>query len=306
MTILAKKIAHVNLNVSSVNQELRFHTKNLKMRNVGHIQVAAQDGVPIGIESSVKWRGYRLNSISENLNATTFQLIEWERPVARLAPYGRANNVGISRIAIKVPNLDEIYQEITDIGVQIFDEPKIDEHTDEHFFCALNADGSMYQFIEGIGEPELWFVNVNCSDIELSMGWYQQHFGFELVSDVWEQECSGRPYGIAGKVKLKTVRLQLPGRQADCGLQLQQWDLPSTSGTQPYRVANNLGFNRIAFEVEDVHQCFQHLSTQAVDFSMPPVVFETDKNSAGDDPWIALLTDPDGTTIALMQNEVLG
>jgi hypothetical protein len=106
MTILAKKIAHVNLNVSSVNQELRFHTKNLKMRNVGHIQVAAQDGVPIGIESSVKWRGYRLNSISENLNATTFQLIEWERPVARLAPYGRANNVGISRIAIKVPNLD--------------------------------------------------------------------------------------------------------------------------------------------------------------------------------------------------------
>ena len=48
------------------------------MRNVGHIQVAAQDGVPIGIESSVKWRGYRLNSISENLNATTFQLIEWE------------------------------------------------------------------------------------------------------------------------------------------------------------------------------------------------------------------------------------
>ena len=58
MTILAKKISHVNLNVSSVNQELRFYTKNLKMRNVGHIQVAAQDGVPIGVESSVKWRGY--------------------------------------------------------------------------------------------------------------------------------------------------------------------------------------------------------------------------------------------------------
>ena len=54
MTSLAKKIAHVNLNVSSINQELRFHTKNLKMRNVGHIQVAAQDGVPIGVESSVK------------------------------------------------------------------------------------------------------------------------------------------------------------------------------------------------------------------------------------------------------------
>jgi hypothetical protein len=39
---------------------------------------------------------------------------------------------------------------------------------------------------------------------------------------------------------------------------------------------------------------------------MPPLGFWTDKNSDGDDPWIALLTDPDGTTLVLMQNEVLG
>jgi|TARA_B110000902_G_scaffold266712_1_gene355688 catechol 2,3-dioxygenase-like lactoylglutathione lyase family enzyme len=306
MTISAKKIAHVNLNVSSVNQGLRFHTESLKMRNVGHIQVAAQDGLPIGIESSVKWRGYRLNSISENLNATTFQLVEWERPIAKLAPYARANNAGISRIAIKVPNLDEIYQQLKHIGVKVFDQPKIDEHTNEHFFCALNADGSVYQFIEGIGEPELWFVNVNCSSIEVSKRWYQQHFGFELVSTVWEQEGSGRSYGIAGKIKLKTVRLQLPGRHADCGLQLQQWDLPATFGTKTYQVANNLGFNRIALEVEDVQQSYENLSDQGVKFSMPPVVFETEKNNGDSAPWIALLADPDGATIALMENEVLG
>ena len=67
-----------------------------------------------------------------------------------------------------------------------------------------------------------------------------------------------------------------------------------------------MGFNHIAFEVEDVQHCYQQLSTQAVDFSMPPLGFWTDKNSDGDDPWIALLTDPDGTTLVLMQNEVLG
>ncbi|MFQ3323491.1 MAG: catechol 2,3-dioxygenase-like lactoylglutathione lyase family enzyme [Pseudomonadales bacterium] len=306
MTISAKKIAHVNLNVSSVNQGLRFHTESLKMRNVGHIQVAAQDGLPIGIESSVKWRGYRFNSISENLNATTFQLVEWEHPIATLAPYARANNAGISRIAIKVPNLDEIYQQLKDVGVEIFDEPKIDKHTDEHFFCALNADGSIYQFIEGIGEPELWFVNINCSNIEISMRWYQQHFGFEIVSEVWEQEGTGRSYGIAGKIKLKTVRLQLPGRHADCGLQLQQWDLPATAGTQTYQVANNLGFNRLALEVEDVQQSYQDLLAEGVNFSMPPVVFETGKKGSDSDPWVTLLSDPDGATIALMQNEVLG
>ncbi len=302
MTITTKRIAHVTLNVAAINTALKFLIDKLGLVNRGHFQVAGEDGLAMGIDGQVKWWGYRFNSPGYQ-NATEFQLVEWERPITRLPPYQKAHNAGISRLAVKVPNLDEIYHLLIDHGVEVFAPPQINDTTGEHFFCSLNRDGSMYEFIEDVGEPELWFININCSNLDAAIEWYGR-LGLVPVSERWQQETSGRPYGIAGRVIFDTVRLQLPHQQADCGIQLQQWLLPATADSKPYERIDNMGFARFTIEVDDVHEAYQRLVAAGVHFTTPPVMF--DAQQGVQEPWVVFVQDPDGTYIGLVENESLG
>jgi catechol 2,3-dioxygenase-like lactoylglutathione lyase family enzyme len=212
--------------------------------------------------------------------------------------------VGWSRLAIRVADIDAVYQRLASSDLHCFTGPITGAVSGERFFCCANADGSVLQLVEHPGEPELHYININCVDLQRSSRWYQQVLGFEPESDVWDETLPGEAFGVHGPVHTRSQRLTLPDRETDCILQLQQWLEPATSG-QPYPRANHAGFYRVALAVDDVADCYRQLLALDVDCPQAPVRMAAGPDMAADGRWVLFFYDPNGCCLALIQNPML-
>ncbi len=297
MAIQARRIAVIKLNVASLAAALPLFTEQLGFVAEALAPGGSGAGNTIDTTGSVQCRGQIVHRPGVSGHCV-LELLEWQRPAGEGPAYPKPWHTGISRLAIKVPDVDTLHGQLVAAGANCFAGPLTGAVSGERFFCCANNDGSILQFVQQGGPSGLHYVNLNCTDLLASSRWYQRLLGFEAESDIWDEALPGEVFGVQGVVHVRSQRLTLRDRETDCIIQLQQWQDPGTEG-RPYPDAHHHGFNRVVLAVEDVDASYQQLLQYGVPCEQAPLT--VGMAPVGGDSRVLFFHDPDGIRLQLIE-----
>jgi glyoxylase I family protein len=146
----------------------------------------------------------------------------------------------------------------------------------------------------------LFHVNVNCSDFERSLRFYQM-LGFKVALDIPAvtqgagNSDTGRGLGLPDSVARAAI-MTLSDNPHATRLDLIEWKKPRDD-EKPYARLNHLGIARIALFTKGLRDEYQRLKREGVEFISEPVVIRTGAGPA----LFACFHDPDGTVLELIE-----
>jgi catechol 2,3-dioxygenase-like lactoylglutathione lyase family enzyme len=149
-----------------------------------------------------------------------------------------------------------------------------------------------------IGASRIFHVNVNCSNLERSLRFYQDVIGLTPSTHTAPAPQPGTAFG------LETAQWDawiMTGENGYDGvvLDLLEWQVPRPTGTPP-PTANVLGFNRLGFITPDLDALHARLVDAGADCFGPPHTIEME----GVPPIRAFVfKDPDGTLIEAVSGD---
>jgi len=124
-----KKLMHVCITVPDLDRALDFYCRVLGFQSVFQTDNDKADGKLLGFDSEeIGLRAHHVLATSADPSqATEINIVEFTNPKTGISKvtYSQMNQVGISRLAFLVDDLDEAIEEIRNYeGVQIVCEPK--------------------------------------------------------------------------------------------------------------------------------------------------------------------------------------
>jgi len=146
----------------------------------------------------------------------------------------------------------------------------------------------------------LFHVNVNCSNFERSLRFYQM-LGFKVAVDIPQvtegasNSDTGRGLGLPDSNARAAIMTLSDDRHAT-RLDLIEWTKPRDDA-KPYAQLNHLGIARIALFTKGLREEYQRLKSEGVSFISEPVVIRTGAGKA----LFACFYDPDGTILELIE-----
>lgn len=144
------------------------------------------------------------------------------------------------------------------------------------------------QLIQGLDH-----VSVTVSDLEVSVRFYRDILGFDLVARQTGDPSYLGPITGYPNVRLEAAFLEMPGGIA---LELFQFSHPAGRAHDP-ETFHPLA-SHICLAVRDVGRLWEELGRAGVAFRSPPIVVSSGVNKGGISCY---LRDPDGYTIELYQ-----
>jgi catechol 2,3-dioxygenase-like lactoylglutathione lyase family enzyme len=146
-----------------------------------------------------------------------------------------------------------------------------------------------------IGVSRVFHLNVNCSDMERSLGFYRDLLGLDQQIRTVSPEQDGAAFGLPRVAWDAWIMLDERGYDGVV-LDLLEWQTPRPTGA-PATAANTLGFSRVGFTVGDVDATYERLHDAGIRSFGPP--HAVDLQGA---PAFSALTvlDPDGTMVELV------
>lgn len=307
--IKVKRVAHCNVNCSSLERSVRFYEEVVGLRAFSHTNPAPQDGAGFRLpgRSTVQWDAWIMHDHRGPAASPGLDLLEWKLPEPYGVPYEVANHVGFYRLCYLVPSIDEAYARLVAGGATTVAPPAtawLDERRTVavRVFCALDPDGTCLEFVENgaVRAAQSMHVNLNCRDLERSVAWYTTILGLEVTGHSAPGAQSGAPFGFSGDCEWEANFLKVPGQHGGFVLDLLQWKDPAPVDA-PYATANNLGIYRMAFMVDDIHACHRTLEANGVSCNGPPMRLDMGPDVPVDGLWALLFTDPDGTCLELIE-----
>lgn len=140
-------------------------------------------------------------------------------------------------------------------------------------------------------------VNVNCSDFDRSLGFYEL-LGFRKYLDVPRTNTKevAKAVGMPPYV-VKGALLTLKNARNPFVIDLLEWQDPKDDAP-PYEHLYHLGINRIALASDDLEKDMAYLKSKGIEFLSDPAVV---KLEGGPETKFVCFKDPDGTIIELVQ-----
>ncbi len=294
---------HVNANCSDLARSLAFYRDLVGLAPLSHTKAMPQDGAGFGLPGRVQWDAHLLHDERGQLGPA-IDLLEWQQPPPTGRPPRAANQLGLYRLCLAHPDLDALHARFTAAGVRTASEP-VEMRLDHasglrvRFFCAFDPDGTCVEFIEQPGELRLMHVNVNCRDLDRSSRWYQDVLGLApLMARSQPGDVDGAGLGFPGKCRFRADFLALPGRP-DLIVDLLEWLDPAPVGA-PAASANQLGYFRLAYLVEDARACCAELDRLGVAHS-GACWLDMGPDVPIDGLHAVFFRDPDGTCLELIE-----
>jgi catechol 2,3-dioxygenase-like lactoylglutathione lyase family enzyme len=304
MAVEVEGIVHVNVNCSDLRRSLRFYRDFIGLRALSHTRPSTpQAGSGFGFAGTALWDAYLLHD-ARGARATGIALLQWEIPRPTGRPYPARNHLGLARLCITVPDLDDLYTRLASASSPIPAPPqrtRIDQDLEARSFCCPDPDGSWIQFIEnrGRGRMQLSRLNLNVSKLSPSLGWYERVLGLERLASSRPGPLSGSALGIDGEVEWESALLVPKRDPGGVGVELVEWMQPRPVGV-PSAAANQLGIHRIAFLVESCDASYAELRRLGIACA-PPTWLELGPELPIDGVWAMFFRDPDGCCIELIE-----
>jgi catechol 2,3-dioxygenase-like lactoylglutathione lyase family enzyme len=308
MSVRALGVVHVNVNCSDLARSLRFYRDLVGLAPLVHTNPLPQDGAGFGLAGRVQWDAHLLHDARGPLGPAV-DLLEWKQPPPSGKPAAEANQLGMFRLCLSVPDVDAVYARLVAARVPCLSPPveaPISPGLAVRFFCARDPDGTAIEFIQAPGAPQelrLMHVNVNCSDLARSADWYREVLGLATLGRSSPGPVDGAGFGWNGPCEWQAEFLAVAGAPEPFIVDLLEWRTPRTTGV-PARAANQLGLFRLAFLVDDAKAALAELLRHGVSTS-PPVWLEMGPEVPIDGLWAVFFRDPDGTCLELIQRPVV-
>ncbi len=129
MGALVKKLMHVCITVTDLDEALKFYRDVLGFESVFETDNDRADGRLLGFDAEdIGVKAHHVLAVGvDHEQATEINLIEYTRPrtISDEGPYRQMNHPGITRLALLVDSADEAFREIQPFeGVDIVCEPK--------------------------------------------------------------------------------------------------------------------------------------------------------------------------------------
>jgi glyoxylase I family protein len=147
----------------------------------------------------------------------------------------------------------------------------------------------------------LFHVNVNCSNFERSLRFYQM-LGFKVAVDIPEvtegggrTSDTGRGLGLPDS-NARAAIMTISDDPHATRLDLIEWKKPRDDA-KPYAQLNHLGIARIALFTKGLREEYERLKNEGVSFISEPVVIRTGAGKA----LFACFYDPDDTILELFE-----
>ena len=308
MSVRALGVVHVNVNCSDLARSLRFYRDLVGLAPLVHTNPLPQDGAGFGLPGRVAWDAHLLHDARGPLGPAV-DLLEWKQPPPAGKPAAEANQLGMFRLCLSVPDVDAVYARLVAARVPCLSPPveaPISPGLAVRFFCARDPDGTAIEFIQAPGAPQelrLMHVNVNCSDLARSADWYREVLGLATLGRSSPGPVDGAGFGWHGPCEWQAEFLAVAGAPEPFIVDLLEWKTPRPTGA-PARAANQLGLFRLAFLVDDAKAAHAELLRHEVETS-PPVWLEMGPEVPIDGLWAVFFRDPDGTCLELIQRPIV-
>ena len=144
----------------------------------------------------------------------------------------------------------------------------------------------------------LTHVNVNCSDFDRSLAFYER-LGFEVLVNVPPTNTPEVAAAVGmPPYRVKGALLILSGAATPFVIDLLEWQEPNDPAA-PYAHLYHLGIGRIALATQDLDADVAELKAHGVEFLSEPVSVELDGRPAA--MRFVCFKDPDGTILELVQ-----
>lgn len=139
-----KKICHINLVVSNMEDSINFYTNNLGFRitfdNIIQSKAIANGA---GFDDVTA----RIVMLELGAKQTILELFHYIYPEGSVRPVVDPNTIGQGHFAIEVTDIEDLYLDLCDKGVNFLSEPQ--KVTDGVKFCYFrDPDGALLELIE--------------------------------------------------------------------------------------------------------------------------------------------------------------
>jgi glyoxylase I family protein len=149
-----------------------------------------------------------------------------------------------------------------------------------------------------IGATRVFHLNVNCSDLERSLGFYRDLLGLTQGAHTVSPEQDGTAFGLDRAAWDAWIMLDERGYDGVV-VDLLEWKSPRPTGAAP-ATPHELGFSRLGFTTRDIDAAYERLAGAGVRCFGEP----HDVALVGAPPIRALTClDPDGTMVELVGEE---
>ncbi|RIV34581.1 VOC family protein [Micromonospora radicis] len=161
-----------------------------------------------------------------------------------------------------------------------------------------------------MGISRIYLQTINCTDLDVSLEFYTQVFGFvdvtperdaALQADL-ENNVYPALFGVDGPVAFREAYLaETEGKPGDALIHLFQWRTPAPVGRNAYPTSNHVGLVRTQFQVDDFDGVRQRLIARGAKFYADEFEWLGAGNSANPPKPSRLISalDPDGVMMQI-------
>jgi catechol 2,3-dioxygenase-like lactoylglutathione lyase family enzyme len=298
---VARRFAWIVINVSDAERSCAFYERFTRLRRRGRI---AGEGRPaFGVERAA-FAGYELREAGGDRRPSVL-LVQWRDPPAMGATYPSHTNPGYLRACFQVPDGAAHYEAVRAAGFETLTPlrmPKPGRSVGRPVFCVRDPDGAIVQFVTQGAEPRLFHVNCNTNSLAQADQFFSDVLGLDCVTHSTSTTPEAHAFGPGGDLHTYDARLYraVDGSDAPPPLLLDvvESTFPPPTGAV-YASPTNVGFARVAIEVDDVEAAYETLRAKAPACLVRPPEFWRLGPDLG---WrlAAVVCSPDGAPVDLI------
>ena len=284
-------IHHVGMSVSDLQASIEFYTEALGISLQAVTEKMQHDNGNLGFSAPS-------NSAVLAFPNGYLKLSEYDRsdlPPSAVLP---VKGPGITHVCYQSPTSEDIYQRLMDGGATPVSRGQHPVHLlgqGVYYAYARDHDGIMYEtehLDHAPFEGPIWFSHVALvsPDLDRLVEFYS------LLFDTEPNRRTNRASGPRFDEVAGYDDVMIRAAWFDIGnMILEMWQFVNPVTPEPEKPPSieDLGYNKVAFEVADLHKEYERLTALGVAFLSSPTMSV--------DGWEVCLRDPDGNLISLIQ-----